>query len=340
MPRRLRDRVRLARSWLSRRDLPVPGPGVLAIETTVRCNLRCPMCPRTGAGYPAQDMDDGMLFDLLADHAAMGGDTVWLNGLGEPFLDTRIFDVLARCRALGLGTVVATNGTVLTADKRARLLEVGCTHLIVSIDGVTEPTYQRHRPGGKLAVVEDNLRALAAAKVAAKSPMVLTVQMVRMPGTIPEEDRFRARWRAVPGIDLVRLKDEEFGAAGFSLGPPDAPERHSPCRILWTGPLIVRWNGDVAACHPRGAQRLHIGNLAERRLPALWHGPELSELRALHRQGTSDRDARCRDCPVSRPRRPFVLAAMGVRSTTAQRALPVAEELSRRVGLPFLENRR
>jgi len=330
----------VARAWLNGEPADIPGPAVLAIETTVRCNLRCPMCPRTGAGYPAEDMPDALLWRLLDDHAAMGGDLVWLNGLGEPFLDKRLFDVLARCRELGLGTVVATNGTRLTADNRRRLLAVGCDQLLVSIEGVNDSTYQHHRPGARLADVEAGLRALAAEKLAAGSPMVLAVQMVRMPLTLPEEDAFLARWRAEPGVDLVRLKDEEFGAKGFALGASDAPARHSPCRILWTGPLIVRWNGDVAACHPRAARQMHLGNLNDADLATLWRGPEAQRLRRLHADRRATDDPRCAECPVSRPRRPYVLAAMSVRASTMQRAIPIAEHVSRRWGLPFLENRR
>ncbi|RME21767.1 MAG: radical SAM protein [Deltaproteobacteria bacterium] len=340
VPRRIRDRVAVARAWLRGETSTIPGPAVLAIETTVRCNLRCPMCPRTGAGYPAEDMPDAMLWRLLDEHAALGGDLVWLNGLGEPFLDARLFDVLARCRELGLGTVVATNGTRLTAEHRRRLLEVGCDQLLVSIEGVTERTYRHHRPGGRLAEVEAAVRSLAAEKRAAGSRMVLAVQMVRMPRTIPEEDAFLARWRSVPGVDLVRLKDEEFGAEGYELARSDAPLRHSPCRILWTGPLIVRWNGDVAACHPRAARRMHLGNLHEHSLLELWTGPEARRLRRIHAERRAGEDPRCAECPVSRPRRPYVLAAMSVRAGTVQRAIPIAEHVSRRWGLPFLENRR
>jgi len=338
MARRHRDRLRVALQWGRGAVHAVPGPGVVAIETTVRCNLRCPMCPRTGAGYPAEDMPDALLWPLLDDIAAMGGDLVWLNGLGEPFLDDRLFDVLERCRSLGLATVVATNGTHLRAPQRARLLRSGCDHLIVSIDGVTEGTYQHHRPGGTLARVEAHVRALAAEKLAHRSTMSLTVQMVRMPNTIPEEQVFLARWSGVAGVDHVRLKDEEFGIDGFRLGPPGAVARQSPCRILWTGPLIVRWNGDVAACHPRAAHAMHIGSLLEQRLPALWDAPRLHRLRSLHATGREAEDARCAACPVSRPRAPFVLGGMVMSGRRMYALLPTVERWSRRLRIPFLEN--
>ena len=339
MARRRRDRLRVAWQWGRGQTGPVPGPGIIAIETTVRCNLRCPMCPRTGAGYPAEDMDDALLWPLLEDVAAMGGDLVWLNGLGEPFIDDRIFAVLERCRSLGLATVVATNGTHLRAEQRRKLLASGCDHVIVSIDGTTPETYARHRPGGELARVEAHVRALAADKQRAGSALSLTVQMVRMPGTIPEEQAFLARWTAVPGVDHVRLKDEEFGAEGYRIGDPGPIARRSPCRILWTGPLIVRWNGDVAACHPRAAKAVPVGNLNDARLPAIWQGEALTHLRSLHGTGRDAEDSHCATCPVSRPHAPFVLGGMVVSGRRMYDLLPAVERWSRRLRLPFLENR-
>ena len=76
----------------------LPGPNGISIETTVRCNLSCPMCPRTGGGYPQQDMDEAILWPVLDDWARLGGDFVFLYGLGEPLLDGRIFDVIRRCQ--------------------------------------------------------------------------------------------------------------------------------------------------------------------------------------------------------------------------------------------------
>lgn len=329
----------MALKWASGEAENIPGPGIVAIETTVRCNLRCPMCPRTGAGYPAEDMADAMLWPLLDDVAAMGGDLVWLNGLGEPFLDPRLFSVLDRCRSLGLATVVATNGTHLHARNRERLLQSGCDHLIVSIDGTTQATYEQHRPGGTLSQVEANVRALAQDKQAAgAAPMSLTVQMVRMPGTLPEEAEFLRRWTAVAGVDHVRCKDEEFGAEGYALGPQGPVARRSPCRILWTGPLIIRWNGDVAACHPRAARGLHVGSLVDQRLPDLWEGPRLRHLRRIHGTGEESTDARCASCPVSRPQPPFVLGGMVMSGRRMYGLLPTVERWSRRLRLPFLEN--
>lgn len=316
--------------YVARSPRVPPGPSLIAVETTVRCNLRCPMCPRTGAGLPAEDMADALLWPLLEEHAALGGDLVWLNGLGEPLLDPRLFDVLDRCASLGLSTVVATNATLLDEARRRALLDTPIDHVIASVDGATAATYARYRPGGRLAEVEANVEALAALKRARRHRGTLTVQMVRMAGTVPEERAFRRRWRAVPGVDAVRLKEEEFGRDGFATDASyvtGAASRTNPCRILWMGPVIVRWNGDVAACHPRAAGGLLLGNLRERSLGELWAGPEAERLRALHRVDRAATDAACARCPVARPRLPFLLAGMAVRGATMQRLVPWAERL-------------
>lgn len=339
MPKDLLPRLRRAHAWLRRRASDLPGPAALSVETTVRCNLRCPMCPRTGQGYPMADMPEEILWPLLSEHAALGGDYVYLYGLGEPLMDPRIFAVLERCRALGLGTIVSTNGTFLDEGRRRSLLEVGCDHLIVSIDAVRDETYQTYRPGGRLREVEAGVEALAREKRAAGVRMDLVVQLVRLKGNRGEEEDFVQRWMGVPGVDSVRLKEEELGFEALGHVLADGYRRENPCHILWRGPLIVRWTGDVYPCHPFANGEAAVGSLRDHSLEALWRGPELTRLRQLHAEGRGAEVPRCAHCPITRPRAPVVVGAMALKGTTTQRLIPVAERLAARGRLAFAEGR-
>ncbi len=337
---RVRGRLRLAGAYLRGDPRPAPGPSTLAVETTVRCNLRCPMCPRTTAGLGAHDMPDGMLDDLLVSHASMGGDSVYLYGLGEPLLDPRIHDIIRRCRGLGLGTVLSTNGTLLDRPRRAALLASGVDHVIVSIDAARPETYARYRPGGELATVEAGTRALAAEKVAARVHTRIVVQMVRLAHNRDEEPEFVRRWSRVEGIDGVRLKEEEIGVEGHLAHDPSATGRPGPCHILWRGPLITRWDGRVHACHPLARADEPLGDLRTASLEEIWRSPAAEHLRRLHAEGRPEAHPRCAVCPVVRPRRPFVVAAIALGGVTAQRALPVAEGLAARGAVLFAARRR
>lgn len=339
MPRRVRDRLALMAGYVAGRTEAIPGPSALMIETTVRCNLLCPMCPRTGAGYPNEDMPDEMIWSLLDDHASMGGDHVYLYGLGEPMMDPRIFDLLGRCRDLGLGTVLSSNGTLLTPPRRAALLASGCDHLLVGIDGTSEDTYGYYRAGGKYENVLRNVRALAAEKAEAKSRMTLVVQFIRMRRNEHETDAFLKIWRDVPGVDEVRIKNEDIGLPEHAAYAHDGHLRKNPCHLLWRGPMVCRWNGDVYPCYHIAGNGRPIGNLRDARFPDLWDGPEMRRLRSLHMAGRAADDPHCATCPAARPRLPFVLGAMALRGTTVRRLVPIAEKAALRFPRLFSEQR-
>ena len=340
MPRRLTDRARLVAGYLRGQSARVPGPGALMIETTVRCNLQCPMCPRTGADYPNAQLPDELLWPLLEEHARLGGDHVYLYGLGEPMLDRRIFDLLRRCKSLGLGTVLSSNATLLNAERRSKLLDAGCDHLLIGLDGVTQETYGYYRAPGKLSKVEAHVEALAAEKLKRKSHMTIVVQFIRMRRNWHEQQAFLERWRPVAGVDMVRIKDEDIGLPEHRTFEPDELVGKNPCHILWRGPLIVRHTGDVYTCYHIAEEGEPLGNLADMSLEALWDSERMRQLRELHVTGRGAEDPYCAGCPCARPRLPFVLGAMALRGTTVRRLVPLAERVALRFPALFHEPRR
>lgn len=323
-------RLGLARAWLGGTTSAVPGPTGLLLETTVRCNLRCPMCPRTLTGYPAEDLPDALLSPTLEAHAALGGDHVFLYGLGEPLLDRRIFRAVRHARGLGLTTILSTNGTLLDEDRREALLDSGCDHVLVSLDAATAATYAVTRPGGDFDLTVSRVQALAAEKARRRSRIQLVVQLVRLAANLHEQASFVRRWSSVAGVDQVRLKDEDIGLPGQALQAPDGLARRNPCHHLWRGPLVVRWNGDVFPCYHHAGHGRPLGNLARMSLLELWDHPELVRLREQHAAQQPGRDPLCATCPAVRPRRAMVLGAIVAGPRTTRRVLPVVERLALR----------
>ncbi len=329
--RTLLRRARLARDYALGSATPGPGPSALMIETTVRCNLRCPMCPRTGQGYGSRDMPDALLWPLLTAHAALGGDHVYLYGLGEPLLDGRIFAVLRRCRELGLTSILSTNATLLDAARRAALLDAGVDHLIASIDAATPATYDRFRPGGDLATTTANVRAFAAEKQARGAATTLVVQFVRVAGNLHEQPAFVAQWSGLPGVDQVRLKDEDIGIPAHALYAPDGWRRTNPCHLLWRGPLVARHDGRVYACYNLAGLDQPVGDLHHEDLATILASPALQALRQSHAARALAPDSPCGRCPAPRPRLPFIVGAVLLGADRSRALLPVAERLALRL---------
>src|SRR5947209_4819519 len=68
-----------------------------------------------------------------------------LQGLGEPLLHPRFFDMVEYAVARGVTVSVNTNLTLLTPAKAERAATCGLSAIYVSVDGATPETYERSR---------------------------------------------------------------------------------------------------------------------------------------------------------------------------------------------------
>ncbi len=142
-------------------------PTYLQIEPVGQCNLRCRMCPiqfRTDGpphGPPAF-MPFGTFTRLIDQFTGLR--ELHLQGLGEPMMHPRFFDMVAY--AAGKGVAVSTNSNLTLLDDRraARCVDSGLAWLHVSIDGATAETYERIRVRARFDRVAANLERLLEAR--------------------------------------------------------------------------------------------------------------------------------------------------------------------------------
>ena len=104
-----------------------------------------------------------------------------------------------------------------------------------------------YRKGARFERVRDNFVRFARMKQERKSKVQIVVQMVRMERNWNEVDEFIRFWRAVPGVDQVRIKADETNLMRPDRGHAAAEWKH-PCHYLWRGPMYVKHNGDVYPC--------------------------------------------------------------------------------------------
>ena len=111
---------------------------VVVWNCTQRCNLKCVHCYSQSADkqYDGQmSTDQGIA--LLEDLAEFGAPVVLFSG-GEPLMRDDVFDLASKAVALGLRSVISTNGTLITPETAQRLKDIGLSYVGVSIDGLTE----------------------------------------------------------------------------------------------------------------------------------------------------------------------------------------------------------
>jgi len=320
------NRARLLWGYLRRKTTLRGLPVEYIVETTAKCNLYCPMCPRETYKQPKEDMSDE-IFERLVAESGRSAEHMMLIGLGEPFMDRKIFDRIEYCERHNVSTLLSTNGTFLDEKTSARLLDSSLEHITLSFDGATRDSYEYYRKGAKFEKVRDNFVRFARMKHQRRAKVQVVVQMVRMQRNAGEVDDFVRFWTGVPGIDQVRIKEDETQLLQPEAGHPAEDWRY-PCHYLWRGPLYVKHNGDVyPCCQSYMLDGKPIGNAGEQPLEEIWNSEPMRSMRRAHVAGrVRDVDV-CARCTTTIPHPLLVLGSLLLHGRTVRRMLPLVERL-------------
>jgi radical SAM protein with 4Fe4S-binding SPASM domain len=320
------NRAKILWSFLRGAERVPALPVEYIVETTAKCNLYCPMCPRETHKQPKEDMTD-QIFERLVEGAARTGEHMMLIGLGEPFMDKKIFDRIEFCERHGVATLLSTNGTFLDEALAQRLLDSNLQHITLSFDGASKETFERYRKGAKFEKVRDNFVRFCRMKHARGAKLQIVVQMVRMPGNAHEADEFRSFWSQIEGVDQVRIKEDET-----NLVQPDRLSRATiikqRCHYLWRGAMYVKHDGRVfPCCQSYALDGEPVGDLREHPLEEIFNSDEMRRLRRAHTQGRAAEIDMCARCSTPLPHPLLVAASLLVHGKWVRRAMPVVERL-------------
>lgn len=327
------NRAKLLWGYLARRSTLGALPVEYIVETTAKCNLYCPMCPRETHPQPKEDMS-AAVFERLVEQAGATAEHMMLIGLGEPLLDPEIYRRIELCHAHSISTLLSTNGTLLDEKNAARLLDTPLEQITLSFDGAKKETFEFYRKGAKFERVRDNFVRFARMKKQRRSKLQIVAQMVRMEGNAGEVDDFVAFWRAVPGVDLIRIKEDETNLMRPDAGHAGEEWKH-PCHYLWRGPVYVKHNGDVyPCCQSYMLDGAPVGNVASQTLAQIWDGEAMQDLRLKHSEGRAGEIPMCARCCTTIPHPALVTGSLMLHGRTVRRLLPVVERLAYRKKLP------
>src|ERR1700758_1985006 len=157
------NRAKLLWSYLRRKTVLRGLPVEYIVETTAKCNLYCPMCPRESHPQPKADMT-GEVFDRLVRESGKTAEHMMLIGLGEPFMDPHIFERIELCHRHSISSLLSTNGTFLDEKLSARVLDSPLEQITLSFDGAKKETFEFYRKGAKFEKVRDNFAGFARMK--------------------------------------------------------------------------------------------------------------------------------------------------------------------------------
>jgi radical SAM protein with 4Fe4S-binding SPASM domain len=203
-------------------------PSSVQIEPVGQCNLRCEMCPiqfrRDGPpSGPLAFMAWETFVSLLEGFPEL--QRLHLQGLGEPMMHPRFFDMVRYASDRGVEVTTNSNLTLLNTGRTQRLIESGLRTLYFSIDGATPETYERIRKRAHFDRVVGNVeRMLEMRERAGSTTPGLRVVMVIMRQNLhelPDLVRMAGSWSA----------DEMFVQhLSHDFGEPTLPDEYRPMR--------------------------------------------------------------------------------------------------------------
>ncbi len=327
------NRAKLLWSYLARHTKIRALPVEYIVETTAKCNLYCPMCPRETHKQPKADMSDAV-FQKLVGEAGTTAEHMMLIGLGEPFMDRQIFERIEYCHRHSISTLLSTNGTFLDEQTAVRLLATPLEQITLSFDGASKETYEFYRKGANFEKVRDNFVRFSRLKQERNSKLQVVVQMVRMERNAGEVEEFMHFWRSLPGVDQVRIKEDETNLMRPDAGHTADHWKH-PCHYLWRGPVYVKQNGDVyPCCQSYMLDGSPIGNVEEQPLSVIWNSPSMEQMRRLHADGKASEIDICTRCCTTIPHPVLVAGSLLLHGRTVRRLLPLVERLTYTARLP------
>ena len=286
----------------------------IEIESTYHCNLRCPYCPRTAdpdsKHHKHMNLD---VWDAIVEQIK-NSDTkaMMMDHEGEALLNPRLMSMISEARDAGVIDIwLHSNANLLTPKKSKELIEAGIDKLNISIDAVTEETYSKVRPGGKLYRVEENLRNFLEIKKEMNRPDIrVRVSFVYCEMNAHERDEFIEKWREHVNVvavqSMIDMSVFENPIKYLHQKEPLISDKNYlgnfTCDNVWTVPVIDT-DGFLAACgmpiRPSTRDDLVIGNILETPLNELWHSDKLNELRKSHKRHDFECQKTCEACALN-----------------------------------------
>src|SRR5690606_17788058 len=201
------------------------------------CNLRCRMCAiryrKDGQppGPPAfMDFD---VFTRLVDQMDRMA-VLHLQGLGEPMMHPRFFDMVEYAVGKGVRVTTNTNLTLLNRKRAIRAVESGLAELHASLDGASAGVYEAIRTRARYSRVVANLEGLLAVRraraVLRPSITIVFVVMRRNVHELPGLVRQAGRW--VVEEVFVQHLCHDFGESTL-------PAEYAPMREFVSAESIV-----------------------------------------------------------------------------------------------------
>ena len=288
-------------------------PFSLSIEPTTACNLGCPECPSGLKQFtrPTGKLDLELHKVMLEQ---LKKSVFYINYYfqGEPFLHPQFLTLIKEAKKNRIYTSTSTNAHFIDEKKAKEIIASGLDRLIISIDGLTQATYENYRIHGKLNKVIEGTEHLLAAKkkLNSKTPHLIFQFLAVKPNEHEIQDVF-ALGKSME-IDEVRIKSAQL--YDYENGNPLMPENEkysryklqsdgtyrlkyktgNHCWRMWSSSVLT-WDGKVVpCCFDKDAKHV-LGSIENSNFNEIWKSKKYVSFRQSVLTGRNQIDI-CKNC--------------------------------------------
>jgi radical SAM protein with 4Fe4S-binding SPASM domain len=231
---------------------------------------------------------------------------------GEPLLNPDFSKMVQLARKQRIFVATSTNGHFLNDRNVDEIIKSGINHLVISMDGIDQQTYEKYRVKGDLQTVTDGIKRLVMAKKTAKSTTpFIELQFIVMRHNEHQMQQMR-EFAKQAGVDKLAFKTAQvynFNSESTIIPALKSKSRYrqtsegkwimakkirNRCHRIWSS-LVITWDGKVVpCCYDKDADH-QTGNLLEEPLSEIWKNQQYTSFR---RQVLRNRSANeiCRNC--------------------------------------------
>ena len=205
-------------------------------------------------------------------------------------------DLIREAKLAKMYTATSTNAHFIDKAKALEIIDSGLDRLIISVDGITQATYEQYRVNGSLSKVLEASAFLVEAKKERRSATPFLI--FQFLAVKPNEAEIPAVFTLAKeiGIDEVRIKTAQL--YDFKNGNSLMPEQEeyaryakqsdgtyklkgrqgNHCWRMWSGSVLT-WDGKVVpCCFDKDASHV-LGNVTDQHFRGIWKSKEYQKFR-------------------------------------------------------------
>jgi radical SAM protein with 4Fe4S-binding SPASM domain len=129
------------------------------VEPANFCNVRCAACPWHTVMQREKKLLSLEEFKIIFEKIKKDAKSITFYQMGEPLLNSDLFEMIKICEECGTRTNFATNGMLL-GEKMEEILSSGLSYVKIALDGWDKETHERYRVGSDFDLIVANIKKL------------------------------------------------------------------------------------------------------------------------------------------------------------------------------------